>query len=494
VQRVLLKFQDLSWEMLQVKSNSRFQVDNFGCCSSSVLQGKAEGAVESSAIPHVEDLTLCVACIEQVANVLFIPCEHKVICEHCLCMLDSQLCPCCREQVLSFKLLPVKSKAVEECPLSAPNMEYWTCAEDRTENIAKVSEYLERCGIGNDQFVQTGSLCSSVLQYIGYSEGQELGWFCQYCRNYHCREEIEDSLMYPLGKLIQERNEHERSIVKKTLQVWVCGSSFQVNARLIEVLSNLFPADASYGHNMDDNNKSHAFSKRTATKSLLKLPRWDRRRDSYRDNCPVLNREKPPVNICFQCNKYSPNCVFEGNSICFRNIRTWELLRYAKLKDTWYMPDLLLYCCCDENEQSFYDILGLKRRLKDRYGFVCKELVVLLQNGKHGDMMEQFKNFCGQQYEQTSLSVDSIRKLLKEYEPSFADLLDISSFNLDEVELGTARALMKAIVRRAKIQRKKSNRNNRSWIATQTSAPALVANRNRNNVGPVVVSSSCRCM
>ncbi|GJD11827.1 hypothetical protein Gasu2_59520 [Galdieria sulphuraria] len=492
--------------MLPLANNTVKQVERLGG-SSFVPQGEGFEAKESNVIPAVEDFTLCVACMEEVANVLFIPCEHSVICERCLCMLDNLLCPCCREQVLFFNLLPVKSKVVEDCTLNVPNMEWWTCDETSQVNNDKVSEYLEKNGAGK-LFDGVLSPSASTLQFIGPFEGQECGWFCPCCENYHSREQIENSLMYPMEKLVQQRIEHERNIVKKTLQVWVCGSSFQVNERLIEVLSDIFPVDGAYVHNMtivnNINNNNRTVGKEAVhviSKSLRKLPLLELssryKVANKEDHCPILNYEKPPVNICFQCGKYSPNCRFEGNSICFRNVRTWELFRYAKRKDSWYSPDLLLYCCYNDSEQSFYDILGLKRRLRDRYGFVCKELLVLLENsglegGKSCTSPEHFKDVFWQR-EQSSLTISSICKLLKEYEPEHTDLLDVSYVNLTD-NPNYFRPLLKTIVRRAKVQRKQQNRS-RSWISSHNTAASTVVSGDRNrNMGHSIASNGCRCM
>lgn len=487
--------------MLQVASNCNSgKFESIGNTSDGSLEEGIEKVESPSLVLPMEDLNLCVACLEEVANVVFIPCGHSVICEYCLCMLDNQLCPCCREQVLFFNLLPVKSKAVEDYSLSMPNVEYYSCNESRQLSNNKVSEYLEKCD-SRSHFDATLSPGVSKLQFIGTSEGQDFGWFCHFCQNFHSREEIEKSLMYPLESLIQQRKEHECDIVQKTLQVWVCGSSFELNERLIRVLSEMFPVDNLHVHDMKNTNRNFRLSKKGTNiinKSLLKMPRWElRNKMASTDSCPILSREKPPVNICFQCETYSPNSHFEGHFICFRNVRTWELFRYAKRRDSWYAPDLLLYCCYNDNEQSFYDILGLKRRLRDRYGFVCKELLVLLdsielEEGTNDCALKQCKNISLQQ-EQTILSVDSIQKLLKEYEPNRSDMRNVSYVNLT-YQSSAFRGLLKRIVRRAGSQRKQQKRN-LSLIASNIATPTLTnGDRNRNVVSTPVVSNSCRCM
>ncbi|GJQ12694.1 hypothetical protein GpartN1_g4485.t1 [Galdieria partita] len=275
-----------------------------------------------------------------------------------------------------------------------------------------------------------------------------------------------------------------------------------MNELLIEVLRNIFPVDGSYIHTGTCINQSPKVGKEAAhamNKSLFKLPRLELNlgnKVANKNHCPIQSREKPPVNICFQCGQYSPNSRFEGNFICFRNIRTWELFRFAKLKDSWYTPDLLLYCCYSDNEQSFYDILSLKRRLRDRYGFVCKELLVLLdkselEEGRSSNSPEHFKHVFWHQ-EQSSLTIDSIYKLLKEYEPNRADLLDVLYVNLAD-KFNNLRALMKTVVRRAKIQRKRQNRS-RSWISSHATTPTVISSDRNRNVGHSSGSNSCRCM
>ncbi len=52
----------------------------------------------------------CCICLDNKANVLFLPCKHLIVCDECVSFLySSKKCPICQDNVYSYNLLSIIS-------------------------------------------------------------------------------------------------------------------------------------------------------------------------------------------------------------------------------------------------------------------------------------------------------------------------------------------------------------------------------------------------
>eukprot|EP00871_Galdieria_phlegrea_P004162 jgi/Galph1/4747/GphlegSOOS_G3404.1 len=309
----------------------------------------------------------CIACYDHPANILLLPCEHKILCGVCVTRLDDQLCPFCRNHVETVRIYP-KFHA-EFTQQLEDKLEQRKAAEKdlNPEESAREVSLREESFSGLSSFHDgpSESLTPSLRSERSDSESTHSAKRSVSLRNMkrlfasprvtkkkEKEEPAPPKIVVSLSNILAECKLHENEVIEKTFQVLVTGSDDVDKEGIVRTLQDLFPLKRPY------------------------IP-W-----SPEEKAKLGHEEYLDAVDTFQAAEgFVANMDIHGTPVRVTAVNLWELLRIMRTgpEDVRH-PDVVILSCDTHSLRSFREMLALDEVLRERLKCTTPRFWVVLGN------------------------------------------------------------------------------------------------------------------
>jgi len=311
--------------------------------------------VESVSQPEEEKYSseYCIACYDHPANIMLLPCEHKILCGYCVTRLDDQLCPFCRNHVETLRVFPkfhagftqqLEEKLEQKKGQDIEVEDSFREASLREESfsglaaLGSVSSHSRSPSLRSNHS-GGGEPSSGPKRSVSLRNLKRIFTTPRASQKKDTKEEYAPpKIVVSLSNVLEECRFHEHEVIDKTFQVLVTGSDDVDKDGLVRSLQDLFPLHKPY------------------------IP-W-----SSEEKSKLGHEEYLDAIDTFQAaENFVANMNIQGAPVRVTSVNLWELLRIMRSgKEDVRHPDLVILSCDTHSLRSFREMLALDEVLRER--------------------------------------------------------------------------------------------------------------------------------
>ncbi|GJQ15407.1 hypothetical protein GpartN1_g7198.t1 [Galdieria partita] len=273
----------------------------------------------------------CSICWDLPAEVELKPCNHRVICRKCLCLLDDRKCPICRVQIAEVYIKLVDNAYSKESFGSALNKtQEEDCNYPSAEDLKEAKD----------------------LKYPSSTASEKT------LKKPHSAIFPTETYIFSLESIIKSRRVNEDLVKRQVYQVVLTGSEGLDLKSLYYELRKLFPPK----HDLE------------ILPNFLRLPDHLVEAHVHDGYTHGFGSKKDVTKIKFEslvdtwqsAERYLPNIQVGLFPVNLQHLSIWELLctYRSKLEGIF---DVVVLCCDALNQRSFEELLSLDELLRNRY-------------------------------------------------------------------------------------------------------------------------------
>ncbi|GJQ12690.1 hypothetical protein GpartN1_g4481.t1 [Galdieria partita] len=296
----------------------------------------------------------CIACYDHPANIMLLPCEHKILCGYCVTRLDDQLCPFCRNHVETVRIFPrfhagftqqLEEKLEQKKGQDIEVEDSFREASLREESfsglaaLGNVSSYSRSPSLHSSHSIGGEPSSSGPKRSVSLRNFKRIFTTPRASQKKEPKEEyIPPKIVVSLSNILEECKFHENEVIEKTFQVLVTGSDDVDKEGIVHSLQDLFPVKKPY------------------------IP-W-----SPEEKSKLGHEEYLDAIDTFQAAEdFVANLDIQGAPVRVTAVNLWELLRIMRTgKADVRHPDVVILSCDTHSLRSFREMLALDEVLRER--------------------------------------------------------------------------------------------------------------------------------